>query len=121
MGKIFLPLVLLFFLPIRAISRLLLGKRSGMDPIGSDQKIEKKIRETLRFLFEQFHAKVLSNVKYRAFGNSEVFIEVGNVQLRIVRENRDHLLLVSLRHSVPEETGFLSMSRSRPVRTMRVL
>jgi hypothetical protein len=94
--KFLLPLLAPFFLAIRGISHLLLGKRSAMDPIGSDKRIEKSIRRILGFLFDQFQAKVSSNVKYRAFGNSSVFINAGNVSLRIVRENRDHKLLVSV-------------------------
>lgn len=66
-----------------------------MDPVGSDKQIEKEIRRILGFLFQQFQATVSSNVKYRAFGNSYVFVEAGNVRLRILRENRDHQLKVS--------------------------
>jgi hypothetical protein len=63
-------------------------------PNKRDTKFEQEVRRELSFLFDQYKATVISNVKYRSFGSAEIILEAANIALQVFKDGREHELRV---------------------------
>jgi len=62
-------------------------RKSPLESSGPDLKFEARVRNDLRFLFEKYDAKIISNnYYYRSFGNAIIVIGAGQLFFRVVRD-----------------------------------
>ena len=62
-------------------------RKSPLESSGPDLKFEAQVRNDLRFLFEKYDAKIISNnYYYRSFGNAIIVIDAGQLFFRVVRD-----------------------------------
>jgi hypothetical protein len=62
-------------------------RKSPLGSSGPDLKFEAQVRNDLRFLFEKYDAKIISNnYYYRSFGNAIIVIGAGQLFFRVVRD-----------------------------------